>query len=72
MPLGLVAVRRLSLGLTASAVARTWEVGPSRAITSPEQVADGDNVVLAPGIYRNCAIWQASRLNVEGRSSLRG
>jgi hypothetical protein len=58
--------------LSPSAVARTWEVGPSRAIVSPDQVAalvaDGDHVMFDPGIYRHCAIWQASGLTIEGRS----
>ena len=57
--------------LALPAAARTWEVGPGRAIVSPEQVAalvkDGDRVVFDPGIYRHCAIWQASRLVVEAR-----
>jgi hypothetical protein len=53
------------------AAARTWEVGQGRALTSPEQAAavakDGDRVVFDPGIYRHCAIWQASRLTIEAR-----
>jgi hypothetical protein len=57
--------------LSTPAAARTWEVGPGRALTNPEQAAavakDGDRVVFDPGIYRNCAIWEASRLTIEAR-----
>jgi Right handed beta helix region len=53
------------------AFARTWEVGPTRALTGPAQAAavakDGDRVVFDPGVYRECAIWQASRLTIEAR-----
>jgi hypothetical protein len=58
-------------GLVMPAAARTWEVGPGRALTNPEQAAavakDGDQVVFDPGIYRNCAIWSASHLTIEAR-----
>jgi Right handed beta helix region len=51
--------------------ARVWEVGPSRALTGPGAVAsmvrDGDVVILDPGIYRDCAIWRASGLTIQGR-----
>jgi hypothetical protein len=57
--------------LPVPAAARTWEVGPGQALTSPEQAAaaakDGDRVVFDPGVYRGCAIWQASRLTIEAR-----
>jgi hypothetical protein len=57
--------------LSMPATARTWEVGPGRELTSPEQAAavakDGDRVVFDPGIYRGCAIWPASRLTIEAR-----
>ncbi|MSP00339.1 MAG: hypothetical protein EXR07_04705 [Acetobacteraceae bacterium] len=53
------------------AMARVWEVGPGRKLTGPGQVAgmveDGDRVVFDPGIYRECAIWKASRLTIEAR-----
>jgi hypothetical protein len=75
----LVCCRRIAVCLLAGcsllappAVARTWEVGPGRTIESPEQAAalakDGDRIVFDPGIYRHCAIWQASRLVVEARA----
>ena len=57
--------------LAMPAIARTLEVGPGRALTGPAQAAavaiDGDHVVFDPGIYRECAIWQASRLTIEAR-----
>jgi hypothetical protein len=53
------------------ATARILEVGPTRALTGPGQAAkvakDGDHVVIDPGVYRDCAIWQASRLTIEAR-----
>jgi hypothetical protein len=61
----------LLTALPISAAARTWEVGPGRALTSPRQAAavakDGDVVVFDPGVYRDCAIWQASGLTIEAR-----
>lgn len=57
--------------LAIPAAARTWEVGPGRALTGPGQAAavalDGDRVVFDPGVYRDCAIWRASRLTIEAR-----
>lgn len=57
--------------LSVPAAARTWEVGPGRPLTGPAQAAavakDGDRVVFDPGVYRECAIWAASRLTIEGR-----
>ena len=32
-------------------------------------VVDGDRVVLDPGVYRECAIWTASRLTIEARTA---
>jgi hypothetical protein len=55
----------------APAMARTLEVGPTRDLTGPGAAAavaqDGDRVVFDPGIYRDCAIWAASRLTLEVR-----
>jgi hypothetical protein len=55
------------------AAARTLEVGPTRALTGPRQAAeaakDGDRVVFDPGVYRECAIWRASRLTIEALAS---
>jgi hypothetical protein len=57
--------------MAAPAFARTWEVGPGRALTGPLQAAavarDGDRVVFDPGVYRECAIWSASHLTLEAR-----
>ncbi len=54
-----------------AARARDWEVGPSRALTTPAQAAavvqNGDRVVFDPGVYVGCAIWGASRLTLEAR-----
>ena len=59
------------LALSSLATARTWEVGPNQTLSSPRQAAelakDGDRVVFDPGVYRGCAIWQASRLTIEAR-----
>jgi len=57
--------------LTPTVLARTLEVGPGRALTGPSQAAavakDGDRVVFDPGVYRECAIWNASHLTLEAR-----
>jgi hypothetical protein len=61
----------LVLVLAPSAIARTLEVGPGRALTGPTQAAavarDGDRIVFDPGVYRDCAIWGASHLTLEAR-----
>jgi hypothetical protein len=53
------------------AAARLLEVGPNRMLTGPAAAAamarDGDSIVFDPGIYRDCAIWTASRLVIEAR-----
>ncbi len=57
--------------LAPPAAGKTLEVGPSRTLTGPGEAAkvavDGDRVVLDPGVYRDCAIWTASRLTIEAR-----
>jgi len=57
--------------LAMPAAARVLEVGPGQALTTPDQAAavakDGDRVVFDPGVYRTCAIWQASHLVIEAR-----
>ena len=54
-----------------AAEARVWEVGAGRKLTGPEAAAevarDGDRIVFDPGIYQECAVWQASRLVIEAR-----
>ena len=68
---GLAAPVLASIVLAQSGMARTLEVGPGRALTGPAQAAavakDGDRVVFDPGVYRECAIWNASRLTLEAR-----
>ena len=53
------------------ASARVIQVGPHRAFTLPSQAAaiarDGDLVTIDTGIYRDCAIWRAPNLTIEGR-----
>jgi hypothetical protein len=59
------------LAIARPALARTLEVGPGRALTGPLEAAaaarDGDRVVFDPGVYRECAIWNASHLTLEAR-----
>lgn len=59
--------------LAAPASGRTWEVGPGLALATPSQaaavVSDGDRVILDPGVYRDCAVWHASRLTIEARGT---
>ena len=52
-----------------SARANTLFVGPGQILRVPSQAAtvakDGDRVVIAPGVYADCAIWKPSRLTIE-------
>ncbi len=62
----------LLAGVAVPAQARVLLVGPQRAIQLPSQAAaiarDGDRIVIDPGIYRDCAVWRASNLVIEGRA----
>ena len=50
--------------------ARVLEVGPGKPYPSPSAAAalaeNGDTVRIAPGLYRDCAIWRAHDLVIEG------
>ncbi|HET6306880.1 MAG TPA: hypothetical protein VFG12_06825 [Rhodopila sp.] len=52
------------------AVAAVLEVGPGQPYPTPSAAAavvhDGDRVMIATGIYRDCAVWKASNLTIEG------
>jgi hypothetical protein len=54
------------------AAARTLEVGPGQTYARPSEAAaaarDGDRVVIAPGEYFDCAVWQQNDLTIEGIS----
>lgn len=51
---------------------RVLRVGPSRDLRTPSAAArlarDGDHVIIDPGTYRDCAVWRASDLILEGDS----
>ena len=53
-----------------SAEARTWRVGPERALHLPSQAAAiataGDRIEIDPGTYEDCAVWRADHLTVIG------
>jgi nitrous oxidase accessory protein NosD len=53
-----------------AASARVIEVGPTRALATPSAAAavarDGDVVRIDAGDYRDCAIWRANDLTLEG------
>lgn len=74
-PAGRVAAPLLSLlailVLAAPAAARVLEVGPTRAMIMPSQAAaaaaDGDVVIIDPGVYQDCAVFTASGLTVQAR-----
>jgi hypothetical protein len=55
--------------LGASAAARTLEVGPGKRFPVPSAAAraaqPGDRVLIAPGGYRDCAVWRAADLTIE-------
>ncbi len=61
----------LLLGLGGrDACARVLQVGPKAQFQLPSQAAsvarDGDKIVIEPGVYRDCAIWLAANLTIEG------
>ena len=68
----LVAIRAAVLLFLAppAAMTATLRVGPGMEFATPSQAAavagDGDEVVIAPGEYYDCAIWRADRLTVRG------
>jgi hypothetical protein len=53
----------------APAAAETLRVGPGERFAVPSQAAraakPGDRVVIAPGVYRDCAVWRAADLTIE-------
>ncbi|MDR7510946.1 MAG: hypothetical protein QN147_02840 [Armatimonadota bacterium] len=55
--------------LAAPAAAETLRVGPGERFAVPSQAAraakPGDRVVIAPGTYRDCAVWRAPDLTIE-------
>jgi hypothetical protein len=55
--------------LVAPAAAETLRVGPGERFAVPSQAAraakPGDRVVIAPGVYRDCAVWRAADLTIE-------
>jgi hypothetical protein len=67
-------VRVVALGLicalpSATAGARTLEVGPGKAFRLPSEAAqvaqNGDVVEIAPGNYADCAVWTGNNLTIE-------
>jgi len=56
--------------------ARTLEVGPGRPFARPSQAAAaaraGDVVRIAPGTYRDCAVWRAPDLSIEAEGGPEG
>ncbi len=60
----------LAVLLTAvPAASETLRVGPGERFARPSQAAraakPGDRVVIAPGLYRDCAVWRAADLTIE-------
>ena len=59
-----------TLAAGTSAHAATLTVGPGRAYATPSAAAKaahpGDTVQIEPGTYRDCAVWRANRLTIEG------
>lgn len=59
----------LAWAAPAFAEGRVLRVGPGEALALPSQAAaaarDGDRVTIAPGTYRDCAIWRARDVTVE-------
>jgi len=57
-------------GAAKPAKRRVLHVGPTRALRTPGAAAEvarnGDHVKIDPGTYRDCAVWRASDLFLEG------
>lgn len=57
-----------ALLLLASPAARVWQVGPQAELKLPSNAARvaeaGDTVVIAPGEYLDCAVWNQDRLTI--------
>ena len=55
--------------LASPAAARTLQVGPGKPYPLPSAAAraaqPGDRVLIAPGRYRDCAIWRVADLSIE-------
>lgn len=55
--------------LVAPAAAETLRVGPGERFAVPSEAAraarPGDRVMIAPGVYRDCAVWRAADLTIE-------
>lgn len=55
--------------LAAPAAAETLRVGPGERFATPSAAArvakPGDRVVIAPGTYRDCAVWRTPDLTIE-------
>lgn len=58
--------------LVTPASAETLRVGPGERFAAPSLAAraakPGDRVVIAPGVYRDCAVWRAADLTIEAAS----
>ena len=54
----------------AAAQASTLTVGPSETLKTPADAArmakPGDTVLIAPGTYRSCVVWQTDQLTIRG------
>ena len=68
------AVIAASTVLSASGLGRTLEVGSQRDLKNPSDAAvlaqDGDNILIDPGVYTDCATWRANNLTIEGEGDV--
>ena len=70
----LVAVFTIGATLSGGAGwAATLEVGPGKTYPMPSAAAatarDGDQIIIAPGSYFDCAVWKANDLTIRGASA---
>ena len=60
----------LLLMLAGAAQARTLDVGANQPFATPSAAAavarDGDRIAIHPGVYVDCAVWNAHKLTIEG------
>ena len=70
-PVAFILATLVLLCSAAPALSRVIQVGPHRTFTMPSQAAaiarEGDRITIDTGTYRDCAVWRAARLTIEGR-----
>jgi hypothetical protein len=65
-----LAIALIVCALAAPSLGARLEVGPERPLKAPSAAAqiarDGDDIVIDPGTYFDCAVWSANHLTISG------